>query len=185
MASLQDTTFSGGLVTANKIYPYGSGMSEWHRIYHCANADSTSECNPTYSCGWLHVRTPFPATNAASGIGWNPSILEVVGFHTYGGENTSDWMAITNNSGYADNAWFGSQVRVNDGTHQDAANQPYIYQSANTYGSYQRVCFSIRKSGCCCVGHLWVRYRNRGGSNYRTDSAWATKGMATQTAVAY
>jgi hypothetical protein len=167
MASLQGTSVSGEITGTSGVYKPGGAQTPWYRIQHCADATSTSICNPTYSCGWFHIRTPLPATNAASGIGWNPNILEVVGFHTYGGENYHDFKAITNNSGYGDNTWYGSQIRSNQGN-----SAPIVYQSTNNYGGLKRVCIALPKSGCCCQGWVWVRWTNNSG--YRADFAWAT-----------
>lgn len=181
MASLTGSTISGANLSINRMFSAAEGMTGWKSFYHCANAESTDECNPTYSCGWLHVRTPLPATNAASGIGWNPTMIEVVGYHSYSGEYFSDWKAVINNSGYADNAWYGSQVRVNEGN-VTGSDGPVVYQSTNSYGGYQRVCFAIRKMGCCCNGWFWVRIRGGGHIAYREDYPWATIGASTNNA---
>jgi hypothetical protein len=174
MASLQGTS-SGTLTATGGVYRAGANMSPWYRIYHCADGTDT---NPVYAGGWLHIRTPLPATNAASGIGWNPNIVEVAGFHTYGGEVTHDFKAITNNSGYSDNTWYGSQIRSDAGN--DVANGKIVYQSAVAYGNYKRVCIAVPKIGCCCVGWIWIRWWNNSG--YRADYSWATIGRANSTA---
>ena len=179
MAVLQATNVSGNITANGGVFPQGNNHTGWYRMYHCVDADSTAECNPTYSCGWIHVRTPYPATNAAGGIGWNPNIVECVGFHTYDGGWTHDFKAIVNNSGYSDNTWYGSQVRVNKGT-DTGADAPVIYQSTNTYGNYKRVCIAMRKVGCCCVGWFWIRFWNNVG--YRIDYPWATAARNSNTA---
>jgi hypothetical protein len=69
-----------GILQANSIVSSAQEYTPWVRMYHCADADSTSICNPVYSCGWLHVRTPLPATSVVQNL---PSMLEVIGFHTY------------------------------------------------------------------------------------------------------
>jgi hypothetical protein len=171
MANLQNTTINTAAISASRVIPYGSGMPEWVRISNCANGTDTT---PNYAGTWIHIRTPLPATNAASGIGWNPSLIEVVGFHSYSGEYTWDYKAVTNNSGYADNNWYGSQVRVNDSNTNDIV----VYKSQSQYGGYERVCIAQRKVGCCCVGWFWIRIRNQ-GRNYRyTSHPYATEGRA-------
>lgn len=175
MANLRLTTVSGNITASTGIYPSVSDVTPWYRLYHCADGTDT---NPAYAGGWLHIRTPLPATNAAPGTGWNPSIIEVVGFHSYDGQWTHDFKAIVNSYGDASNTWNGSQIRCNVGT--DAPNEilpgPYVYRSTNTYGSYPRVCIAVNKVGCCCVGWIWVRWWNNTG--YRADYAWATVGRA-------
>jgi len=170
VASLTSSTVSGNITASGGVYKAGGNQSPWYRIQHCADATSTSICNPTYSCGWLHIRTPLPATNEAGGIGWNPNIVEVVGFHTYGGEYTHDFRAIANNSGYADNAWFGSQIRSNQNYGSTGGNLPVVYQSTSNYGGLRRVCIALPKAGCCCQGWVWIRWWNNSG--YRGDFAW-------------
>jgi hypothetical protein len=167
VASLQSSTVNGIINATTGVYAAGGNTSPWYRMYHCADATSTSICNPTYSCGWLHIRTPLPATQAAGGIGWNPNIVEVVGFHTYSGEVTHDFRAIVNNSGDANDSWFGSQIRSNQSNHSSAV----VYQSSSAYGGFRRVCIALPKIGCCCVGWVWVRWWNNSG--YRANFAWA------------
>lgn len=178
MATLTNTTVTNGTVNVSSIYSGSEGMTDWRNFYHCANSVDTTECNPTYSCGWIHVRTPIPATNAASGIGWNPCMIEVVGYHSYSGQFFSDWKAVVNNSGYADDNFYGSQVRVNTGNTQ-GSDGPVVYQSTNEYGGYKRVCFAMRKEGCCCNGWFWVRIRGGGGVGYRENYPWAQIGAST------
>jgi len=175
MASLVGTTSSGIITASSGVYRAGGNQSPWYKMQYCADAASTSICNPTYSCGWFHIRTPLPATNAASGIGWNPNIVEVVGHSTYGGEYTNDFRAITNNSGYSDNTWFGSQIRANQGN-----TTPIVYQSTSAYGSYKRVCIAVPKAGCCCNGWIWVRWWNNSG--YRADYPWGVIGYSSNAA---
>lgn len=171
MASLTNTSINGIIRARDGVYPAGSNVTPWYRIYHCADGTDT---NPVYAGGWLHIRTPLPATNAAPGMGWNPSIVEVVGFHTYDGGYTHDFKTVINSSGYSDNSWY-SNTTVNVGN-----TTPYVYRSSGTYGSYQRVCIAVPKVGCCCVGWIWVRWW--GNSGYRDNYAWATIGRANNTA---
>lgn len=173
MATLTSlTNTSGGIQATGSVHPLGNNQTSWYRLYHCADGSDT---NPAYAGGWLHIRTPYPATNEAGGIGWNPNIVEVVGFHTYSGEHTHDFKAIVNNSGYGDNTWYGSQIKVNDGT-----SSPFVYQSSVAYGSHKRVCIAVPKIGCCCVGWIWIRFWNNVG--YRNAYPWATVGRANNTA---
>lgn len=176
MANLQGiSTNSEITVQGYGLRQQGSDVSPWKYLYHCADATSTAICNPTYSCGRLHVRTPIPADTSA--LGWNPIILHVVGFHTYSGERTSDWKGLINVNG-DNNSWYGSQIFSNRGDPNYPSN-PFVYRSNSTYGGKQRVCFAINKIGCCCVGWLWVRWFN--GSQWFNDFAWATVGMADNT----
>jgi len=165
MATLKDTTSSDTLTINNICREAGSDVTRWYKLNHCQNATSTSICNPTYSCGYLHVRTPLPADNVA--MGWNPIILEVVGQHSYGGSYTHDWKALLNTNGY-NNGWYGSQIVMNDSNHS-AMN---VYRSSGTYGGYTRVCFAVPKIGCCCTGALWVRWYN--SSSFIDSYPWAT-----------
>lgn len=159
MASLTDTTVSGDLTVNGWAYKSGPDLTPWKQMSHCPAATLSSQ-------GRLHIRTPLPADNAA--MGWNPIILEVVGYHSYSGEFVEDFKALLNTNGY-DNSWYGSQIAVNDSL---ANSQPYIYRSTNTYGSYKRVCFSVSQLYCCCTGNIWIRWWN--GSTWFEDYAWAS-----------
>ena len=182
MANLQGTSVSGNLQVNGYIRRAGEeDVSPWWFASHCANATTTAECDPTYACGRLHVRTPLPAD--ISSMGWNPIILEVVGYHSYSGERTSSWKALLNVNG-STNAWYGSQIMVDStaaGNSPDPsitggnAADPYVYRSANTYGGKQRVCFAVNKIGCCCTGYIWVRWFN--GSQWFNDYPWSTVGF--------
>jgi len=170
MAQLQTTQVNGLLRVNGGMHRSGnSDITEWHRFYHCVCPDTTtgpSDCRGT-GLPFLHVRTPIPAD--VDGIGWNPIILEVKGFHSYSGEYTHDWKALLNINGY-NNAWFGSQIMNNNGAGSAGGSEPYVYRSTNTYGGRQRVCFSMRKISCCCVGWYWVRWYNR--SDHRNSFPW-------------
>lgn len=179
MATLQESTITS-LETAN-IYRAGEAMSPWYKFYHCQDAPDTSYCNPTYACGWLHVRTPIPADEGAGSIGWLPNLIEIVGFHTYSGENFHDYMFVANTTGDGNNTWYGSQLRVDHGNVED----PVMYRSSSTYGGYRRVCFAMRKSGCCCVGWYWVRFRNSSAAGYRADYPWAQTARANSSDIAF
>lgn len=171
MANLVTSTINGDLAAPTHILDGQSDMSEWYKLYHCADAPDAS---PAYSAGYLHVRTPIP-TKIADGMGWNPYILEVTGYHSYGGEYFHNFKAIVNTHGDND-VFYGSQVRIDRGS---SGSQPYVYESSSTYGGKKRLCFSVGKMGCCCVGFLWVRWWTNAGK--RTDFAWATTGGASRT----
>lgn len=177
MADLKLSSISGTVSVSGGIYPSVSDVTPWYRLYHCADGTDTS---PVWAGTWLHIRTPLPATNAASGSGWNPSIVEVMGFHTYSGDWTHDFKAIINSSGYADNTWYGSQIRCNAGNDTATENLPFVYRSINQYGGYERVCIAVKKVGCCCVGWIWIRWWNN--TNWFENYAWATVGRATNAA---
>ena len=171
-----DTKITGDLTNSTAIIDGQSDSTEWYQLSHCVcpSSDGTSDCIGN-GRAYLHVRTPYPADNAA-GIGWNPYLLEVVGYHSYSGERWHDFKAIVNNNGY-DNTFYGSQIRVNTG---NSNSNPYVYRSSATYGGYTRMCFAIGKISCCCTGNLWVRMWNMGG--FRTSYAWATETADTNTA---
>lgn len=161
---------SSGTVTASSINNTAQDYTPWYRIYHCVDASSTAICNPTYSCGWIHVRTPLPA-DYNSGITQIPSLLEVIGFHTYDGGYTHNFKAVVNvDSGNN----FQANIRVNSGN-----TTPRVYRSASQYGGRNRVCFSMPKVGCCCVGWFWTRWRMNAG--YFDDYPWATAAYSDQT----
>ncbi len=153
---------ANGTLTASSIVNTAQDYTPWYRIYHCVDATDTSICNPVYSCGYSHVRTPLPAdTNGPTYI---PTMLEVIGFHTYSGEYTHYFKSIINVD-TSNN--FQANTRINLGN-EDVA--PRVYRSDGTYGGKRRVCFAMRKYGCCCVGWFWVRWRMNAG--YFDDYAW-------------
>lgn len=167
---------SSGVIQASSIVNTAQDYTPWYRIYHCVDADSTSICNPTYSCGYCHVRTPIPA-DVNSGVTNIPSMLEVIGFHTYSGEYTHYFKAVVNVN---ENNGFTANVRVNLGN-EDVA--PRVYRSDNQYGGKNRVCFSMRKYGCCCVGWFWVRWRMNAG--YYEDYPWGFSAYSDSTTNRY
>lgn len=170
MASLQSTTLSGNLTGASYILDQNTDMSEWYKISHCIcpgdPAPAPSDCRGT-GLAYLHVRTPIP-TKIADGMGWNPYILEVVGYHTYSGECFHDFKAVVNTNGYND-GFYGSYVRVDKSL---STSNPWVYESASTYGGKNRLCFAVRKVSCCCTGYIWIRWWTNAGK--RTDYSWAT-----------
>jgi hypothetical protein len=170
MATLVDSTVSGTLQTNGAHFPAGEAMTDWYNIYHCTN-DTLDSAN------WIHIRTPVPA-DADAGVGWIPYMLEVRGYHTYSGENFHNWIAVVNTTGDGNNTFYGSQIKSNTGN-----STPYVYRSTNTYGGYRRMCFSMQKSGCCCNGWLWVRWRINHG--FRTNFAWGKVGTTSQTTAAF
>ena len=172
MANLQATTFAGtGEVITSELYVSGSGMSPWKTIYMCPGGTGNN-------AAWLHIRTPVPATNANSGSTWNPSIIEVKGYHSYFGSFTYDFQAVINSDGSTNN--FRTNIRVNQGNTGGAASptgtDPVVYKSTNTYNSYERVCIALPKSTCCCNGWSWVRFWNNTG--VLDQIAYATTGTS-------
>jgi hypothetical protein len=178
MATLQTTTINGDLTGSTAILDQQSDMSEWYRLNHCIcpadPAPAPSDCRGT-GLAFLHVRTPIPAENNR-GLGWNPYMIEVVGYHTYSGERFHDFAAIVNNNGY-NNDFYGSQIKINRG---NAASSPFVYRSASTYGGSRRLCFAVGKVSCCCTGYLWVRWNLLAG--FRTDHPWGTFHASSNTA---
>ena len=180
MAILQSTTVSGTVKGQSFLLDGQSDVSEWYQLNHCVcpASDGTSDCIGN-GRAYLHVRTPIPA-DAAAGMGWNPYMLEVVGYHSYSGERFHDFKAIVNTTGDGNNTFGGSYIRVNSG---NAASNPYVYRSNNTYGGYRRMCFAVGKISCCCTGRLWVRWWTNSG--YRTNYAWATDTADTNNAIKF
>ena len=162
MATLSSISASGNIQTGG-ILSTAQDYTPWYRIYHCADTDSTSICDPVYSCGYIHIRTPLPA-DSSSGVTYLPSMLEVMGFHTYSGDYTHYFKCIVNvDSGNS----FTANMRINIGN-ETAGNR--VYRSDNTYGGKRRVCFSMYKVSCCCAGWMWVRWRIN--SSFFNDYAW-------------
>lgn len=160
MASLQGTTVNGLLtVTGQTVGTGNSNVAPWVQLSHCPT-------QYTVANNRLHVRTPIPG----NALGWNPFILEVVGYHSYSGEVFEDFKAVINVNGSqgSPNGWYGSQIFANNGTN----TAPYVYLSANTYGGEHRVCFSTNMITCCCTGNIWARWFN--GAGYYNSFAWAT-----------
>lgn len=170
MAQLKTTVISGDIAGSSYVIDNSLEKSEWVKLSHCiCNDTEISDCKGT-GLPWLHVRTPL-GTDNADGVGWNPYIIEVVGYHTYSAECFHDFKAVVNTNGYSQtrdpvngNAFYGSQVRVNNtGTGPlQSASSPYIYESNETYGGTNRLCFAVRKVSCCCTGILWVRFWKNG-----------------------
>lgn len=184
MANLQATTVSGTL-SANSILDTQTDSSGWIQLGHCIcpgdPAPAPSDCRGT-GHAWLHVRTPWPI-NSSAGMGWNPYMMQVVGYHSYSGECFHDWTAIINTNGYTEEGFYGSNIRINR-TVSGYASDPYVYASTNTYGGYKRMCFSMRKISCCCTGNFWVKVMQNGVS-YRDQYPWATWHDASQTTQVY
>lgn len=169
MATFRSTELNN-LVASGAVLDSQSANSEWIKLSHCVcpAADGTSDCIGN-GRAFLHVRTPIPADATIGNIGWNPYILEVVGYHTYSGERFHDFKAVVNTTGDGNNSWYGSQVRVNSG---NGNSQPFVYRSNSTYGGYRRLCFAVGKVSCCCTGYLWVKFWVQAG--YRNHFPWAT-----------
>jgi len=173
MASLQGTAITGGISATEGIHMSGNAVSPWVRLYHCADAPDTS---PAYAAGFLHVRTPFPLDWTLAGA-FDPSILEVVGFHSYAGENVHDFKATVSVANFTNN------VTINILSNTSYNSYTRVYASDSTYGGYKRLCFAVAKQGCCCVGWIWIRFWNK--SNLWNHYAWATTGGASGTSNYY
>jgi len=168
MQSSSGLVINGGITATGGLHMSGNAVSPWYRLYHCADAPDAS---PAYSASYLHVRTPFPIEWTLAGA-FDPSILEVVGFHTYSGEYRHDFKATINVASSSNN--------LTANVLSDTGNSYIrIYASDNTYGGYKRLCFAVNKLGCCCVGWIWIRFWNK--SNLWNHYAWATTGGATGT----
>lgn len=181
MAALTNTTVLTNISGASYILDSPTDMSEWYKLSHCVCPGSgPSDCLGN-GLAYLHVRTPVPA-DASGGMGWNPYVLEVTGYHTYSAECFHDFKAVVNTTGDGNNTWYGSQVRINRtgaGGAMSPASNPYVYRSATTYGGYSRMCFAVRKTSCCCTGYIWVRWWTNAGT--RTSFSWGTFHSDSQT----
>lgn len=167
MANLQATTVTGVLtINGNTVHGSNSDVSPWYKLSIPLNTDA-----------YVHVRTPMPADTSA--LGWNPSILEVVGYHDYTSNIIYDFMALLNVNG-GNNDWYGSQIMRNDGT-VSPLWVPFVYRSSNTYGGVTRVCFSVGKNTLSRNGYLWVRWFN--SSAQWTSYAWAITNSSSSSAV--
>ena len=178
MASLQSISLGGNsLNVTGGIRQIGGGCTPWTRLYHCGDCPSTSDCNPTYSGGYLHIRTPIPAEGFTS-IYSVPFIFELTAFHTYSGEYTHDFK-------YSMFVGAGGTFFVSPASNAGSYGltyEPYFYKSTNTYGEYKRICFSIQKVGCCCVGWVWMRWwGNATITNLWNHFAWGQTGAGNRT----
>lgn len=161
MANLISTTINGTLtVTGQMLNGSNSDQTPWYKIVFYVVGGS-----------YYHVRTPLPADTTY--LGWNPSILEVYGYHGIGETATSrihDFKALINVNGY-DNGWYGSQIPMNDGYN----STPIVYRSTNTYGGKTRVCFSIPNQTSPPLdgtyAYLFIRWWNNQGA--WNSYAWA------------
>jgi hypothetical protein len=174
MANLQATTISGDLTSNFEVFDTTADISPWKKITHCVSNAKGAD-NQGTGLAYIHVRTPISTENF-SGLGWNPYIMEVTGYHTYSGERFHDWKAVVNTNN-DNNGFYGSNIRVDKSL---KPSDPYVYQSANTYGGARRLCFSMLKYSCCCTGYFWVRFWKNAG--YRDDYPWATDHDNSQTA---
>lgn len=184
MASLTSMTLNNqALTTTGPVQNTGMDITEWTQLYHCANASSTTVCNPVYACGYLHVRTPIPATVT------HTAMWQIMGYHSYSSEMWQDNKTIVrcNTSGVVGYQTYESNNAANSGF---TAASPYFYTSSSNYagysgGSTKRICFSINKYGCCCNGWLKIRLMGGNMSQYWSIDGlgWGTIGGATQTGV--
>jgi hypothetical protein len=178
MASLQSMALGGNpLNVTGGIHQQGGGCTPWTRLYHCGDCPSTADCNPTYSGGYLHIRTPIPCESYST-IRNVPLMFEIMAFHTYSGEYTSDFKFIINIDG-SDN--LESNGRVNAGSY-GLSYEPFFYKSSSTYGGYKRLCFSVQKIGCCCVGWIWMRWWGDAAvTNLWNHYSWGQTGAGNRT----
>lgn len=157
MANLQSTNITGKLTITGSFVRGSSDITGWTKLSHCYDPYNR-----------LHVRTPLPADVIEN----TNSILEIVGYHSYSGERVHDTKILINSyPGIVD-----GEVDINSNVISDLGynSNPIVYASTNLYGGKNRVCFSVDKLTCCCIGHLWVRWWNN--SSYYADYAWATMG---------
>lgn len=179
MANLQATTVNGNFTTdSGKVFDSGSSFTPWYKLNHC---DCSSDPNGASDClgtghPYLHVRTPIPADNTHSGIGWLPMLFEVVGYHTYSGERFHNHKWVVNVRG--DNNGFSATQLSNQNNVDNSGNSIgwtgyNLYRSASTYNSKKRIVLVVPKVSCCCTGFLWVRWSV--SAQYRNDHAWATQ----------
>lgn len=179
MAVLQSTTINTGLTTTSFAHDTGADISEWYKLNNCdchSGLDGRSDCLGN-GYPWLHIRTPWPA-DAAAGLGWNPYMIEVVGYHTYSGEKFHDWKGIVNTTGDGNDTFYSPTIRSNTGN-----SSAHFYRSVNTYGGFRRLVVVVEKISCCCTGFLWIRARQNSG--FRANFPWATTMWSTQTGTAY
>lgn len=162
MANLQATVVSGTLkVSGQMLNGTNSDQTPWYRISYTGS-----------TALYIHVRLPLPADT--SYLGWNPSILEVMGFNGYSGDKCHDFKALLNVNGY-NNDWYGSQIPMNDGYN----SSPSVYRSSSTYGGQTRVCFSVRQDQNGEPGHLFIRWWNNQGAWNSFAWAYTTSNSAT------
>ena len=165
MANFNVDTTMYGIAGSTALLDSASDMSEWYRI-----------ATPTVSsASYVHIRTPWP-TDAGAGMGWNPYIIEVVGYgYRYSTAYNLDLKAVVNTTGDGNNTWYGNQIKVNATT----SATPYVYRSTSAYGGYTRVCFSLYILANQAVGYIWIKCWTNAG--YRTSYAWAQTTSGSQT----
>jgi len=132
---------------------------------------TNSSCTSPDSAGYMHVRMPVITDPAGYDNVWSPIIIQIKYFHNYtGGHNiVGHWKQNTNGSGSG-----GLYVAQIEG-HQLGSAGVNFYRSSNTYNGKYRLCFSIPKDGCCCVGRVWVRWY-WGGNNPTDGYGWGQTG---------
>lgn len=141
-------------------------ITEWTAFTHCTTPDNAN---------FIHIRTPIITDTASSGniSAYQPVAIEIYGFHNYAAENFHDATVVVNTPS---NGSFQVNTRANNNNHSSMT----VYRSNNTYNGYNRVCISLPKSGCCCVGALWIRFRWWNG--LPTDNyAWGHTGTYAST----
>jgi|13_taG_2_1085334.scaffolds.fasta_scaffold06358_2 hypothetical protein len=132
---------------------------------------TNTSCTSPDNAGYMHVRMPVVSDPAGYDNVWSPIIIQIKYFHNYtGGHNiVGHWKQNTNGSGSG-----GLYVAQIEG-HQLGSAGVNFYRSSNTYNGKYRLCFSIPKDGCCCVGRVWVRWY-WGGNNPTDGYGWGQTG---------
>lgn len=120
-------------------------ITEWTAFTHCSTPDNAN---------FLHIRTPLISDTASSGniSAYRPVAIEIYGYHNYAAENFHDCTVVVNTPS---NGSFQANLRSDNNNHSSLT----VYRSGSTYNGYNRVCLSVPKSTCCCVGALWIRFR--------------------------
>ena len=134
-------------------------ITEWTAFTHCSTPDNAN---------FLHIRTPIIAHPSGSYGAYQPVAMEIYGYHNYAAENFHDCTVVVNTTA---SGAFQANLRADNNNH----NSLTVYRSSSTYNGYNRVCFSVPKNSCCCVGAIWVRFR--WWSGLPTDNyAWGHTG---------
>jgi hypothetical protein len=118
-------------------------ITEWTAFTHCSTPDNAN---------FLHIRTPIITDPSGSYGAYQPVAMEIYGYHNYAAENFHDCTVVVNTTASGN---FQANLRADNNNHSSLT----VYRSSSTYNGYNRICFSVPKNGCCCVGAIWVRFR--------------------------
>jgi hypothetical protein len=134
---------------------------------------TNTSCTSPDSAGYMHVRMPVVSDPTGYDNVWSPIIIQIKYFHNYtSGHNiVGHWKQNTNGSGNG-----GLYVAQIEG-HELGTAGVNFYRSSNAYNGKYRLCFSIPKDGCCCVGRVWVRWY-WGGNNPTDGYGWGQTGTS-------